>query len=1136
MVNDKYLQKCLKFIEGFLDKPAGRQALDKFFNVDCQGDIIKVLLSISTPSKQYVTKVLKFLNKLLSTAEKNPGDTCLEHLCVSLTRLTSVDEETLQNWLRHLVLGSPNATPSPPPSTSQTPTIFQATAALVETTIAAAVGTELKEETPPPQQQKNDTKTEEKNAKFASNAESPSESPVKDQQNLFQENHLLLQGLTNYITKDSSPAGEEVAMTFLKAMTPIATQILSTMEGVGFSDLMAIMSTLADAGNGKGHFHLFKAATGWLEISKRFLTQKEVLEKIEVGAAAGRHRTMLDSTCHLLNYVSDVVTALGPNTLGRATSPPWDGDTPLDLDCDWADDVGHDEEESGGEDSDEDSLCNKLCTFTITQKEFMNQHWYHCHTCKMVDGVGVCTVCARVCHRGHDITYSKYGNFFCDCGAKQDGSCQALTKRNPQTSNEHSGQAVPNSSCHGSGNFGMETMLPSSLRRRPSSPVNFDRTERIHKDRSKLANLAKQLENYRDVLTNVTTSTNMISSLLELVKNLIPAVKTSCDRNSPVGCHLRGQLAMNQLHTLEKKFQETDQLMLPTLGSQEGAFENVRMNYSGDQGQMIRQLLSAHMIRRVAMCCLSSPHGKRQHLAVSHEKGKITVLQLSALLKQADSSKRKLTLTRLASAPIPFTVLSITGNPWNEDFLAVCGIKDCHVVTFSTNGLVADHLVLHPQLEGGNFIIKAIWLPGSQTELALVTADFIKIYDLSKDAVRPKYFFLVPAGKVRDCTFYCNESYEYSYILVMSSAGHIYTQEMYEESLAIHGPFFVMDVLENYHPEVKESNSQVEGGGVSIYYSHTLQMLFFSYCSGKSFVAPLTHIDCGYKGLSAVFMINLGKSGGSGKANNAQPQPLYQWSEVPNHPGLVCSVMQSSNNPVILMIKPDTILVQEIKVVPAKAKIMDMVAIRHPLNADHRTTLILLCEDGSLRLYMASMEHTGFWLSPSVQAVSSSTNSKQARKKKATTSQTGKPTGSVTFPVDFFEHCQVMNDIEFGGNDLLQIYNSQQIKHRLNTMGMYVVSTKQTGFNVEVINNDHSLVITGIRVSLGSQDAQRSPAFIEIFGRSIHTAAARNRWFDFPLTREESLQADKRLTITFGPSPDPDSVIIVDSIKVYVYV
>lgn len=66
--------------------------------------------------------------------------------------------------------------------------------------------------------------------------------------------------------------------------------------------------------------------------------------------------------------------------------------------------------------------------------------------------------------------------------------------------------------------------------------------------------------------------------------------------------------------------------------------------------------------------------------------GKITVLQLSALLKQADSSKHKLTLTRLSSAPIPFMVLSLSGNPWNEDLLAVCGLKECHVLTFNSGG------------------------------------------------------------------------------------------------------------------------------------------------------------------------------------------------------------------------------------------------------------------------------------------------------------------------------------------------------------------------------------------------------------------------------------------------------------------
>lgn len=48
----------------------------------------------------------------------------------------------------------------------------------------------------------------------------------------------------------------------------------------------------------------------------------------------------------------------------------------------------------------------------------------------------------------------------------------------------------------------------------------------------------------------------------------------------------------------------------------------------------------------------------------------------------------------------------------------------------------------------------------------------------------------------------------------------------------------------------------------------------------------------------------------------------------------------------------------------------------------------------------------------------------------------------VTFPVDFFEHNQQLTEVEFGGNDLLQVYNGQQIKHRLNSTGMYVANTK----------------------------------------------------------------------------------------------
>ncbi|XP_034944940.1 E3 ubiquitin-protein ligase UBR4 isoform X2 [Chelonus insularis] len=1112
-VDEKILKHCIQYWEQLLDSPIGCKALDQLFEPSSDRNLVYVLLSIASPqaSQPFNSHVLHFFNKLFKTAEKTT-DGSLDRLCCSVSNLANVESGKLQNWLRHLILGagsnSTNISPADIPTsntattTTNTASVDPSTSVLLEAAIINAEEAALLLNPVPNYQ--------------------PAISTHEDNQ-IMQENNQLLQALTNYIVKANSSLGDHVSVTILQALIPWGYHMLSSsIEGVGFPELMQVMSTLADAGADKGHVLLFKAATDWVELCKQQLMNKdpEMLDKPFAYIEAG---------CCVLNYIADIVSAVCPTqslTQDRAISPPWEGSAPInDLnDSDWLDELVHEDEDSAAEDSDEDSLCNKLCTFTVTQKEFTNQHWYHCHTCSMVDGAGVCTVCARVCHRGHDVTYAKYGNFFCDCGSKDDGSCQALTKRSPQSS-EH--QAGSNSTYHNSNGSESSVPMSSRLRRRATSPVHYDeKLEQSGRDKQKHVALAKQLEGSKDWVLSQLWSSGLISSLVELTKTLLPAVNLSCQKNSPVGCHTRAQAALKQLHTLDKKFEHTDQLMLSTLGSQEGAFENVRMNYSGDQGQTIRQLLSAHMIRRVAMCCLSSPHGKRQHLAVSHEKGKITVLQLSALLKQADSSKRKLTLTRLASAPIPFTVLSITGNPWNEDFLAVCGLKDCHVLTFNSSGTVSDHLVLHPQRELGNFIIKAMWLPGSQTQLALVTADFVKIYDLAKDALSPQYNFLVPIGKIRDCTFVHTEDGVF-YLLLMSSAGYIYSQAMNEESSAKHGPFYVTNTLDVYHPEIKDFG-QVGGGGVSIYYSHALQLLFFSYACGKSFIAPLKSLD---SDITTVFMINFQSNKTNGnKSNNNQPQPLCQWSEVANHPGLVCSVLQTSNNPVILMIKPDVVLIQEIKVIP-KAKIMDMVAIRHPSsNAEHRTTLILLCEDGSLRIYMASMEQTGFWMSANVQPIGPLSVIKQTKKKKAT--KVGKPSGSVSFPIDFFEHCQLMNDVEFGGNDLLQIYNVAQIKHRLNTTGMYVVSTKAIGFNVEVTNNDPTLVMTGIRVQLGSQDVQRAPLYVEVFGRSIRTSCTRSRWFDIPLTREESLQADKKLTITFGLSQDPD-VIMVDSIKIY---
>lgn len=232
------------------------------------------------------------------------------------------------------------------------------------------------------------------------------------------------------------------------------------------------------------------------------------------------------------------------------------------------------------------------------------------------------------------------------------------------------------------------------------------------------------------------------------------------------------------------------------------------------------------------------------------------------------------------------------------------------------------------------------------------------------------------------------------------------------------------------------------------------------------------------------------------------------------------------------MLKPDAILIQEVKTVPPKTKITDMVAIRHYSGNEPRTTLMLLCEDGSLKMSIANMDQTGFWMSPTIQPATVTTTTNKPPKKKKMMKSTGKPPNSVSFPVDFFEHCHVMNDVEIGGNDLLQIYNTAQLKHRLSATGLYVACNRPLGFTIDITNSDSTMVMVGLRVLVGTQDVQKAPSFVEIFGRIIPLTVTRNRWFDIPFSREESLQADKKLSVLFGPSQDPETLTMVDSIKV----
>jgi hypothetical protein len=52
------------------------------------------------------------------------------------------------------------------------------------------------------------------------------------------------------------------------------------------------------------------------------------------------------------------------------------------------------------------------CSYA-NRTDFHEQHWYNCFTCGLTSDKGCCTLCAVVCHEGHDVAYSRFGSFFC---------------------------------------------------------------------------------------------------------------------------------------------------------------------------------------------------------------------------------------------------------------------------------------------------------------------------------------------------------------------------------------------------------------------------------------------------------------------------------------------------------------------------------------------------------------------------------------------------------------------------------------------------------------------------------------------------------------------------------------------------
>ena len=616
-LDERALEECIRFLESCVDGPLTRHPLSRFYTFEDEvHSLWDIIFSTTAPelSTSYMKSVYRFVNKLLIKSAES-CDTDLDNLCLTLLNLDRVDEDRLEAWielavLRHLMDGNEDAVKPPqlPAGSSGTPVVARLADAEVDVDVE-----------------------ENKNVVAAATTPTgPSAMEVKSVDGIS-----LLQNLTEFAMR-RGPA-EDFARTLLRMLLK---QLSPSGRTSVTPDLVVIMVKLASVGQGSGQRDLFLATLDWLVKYQQMVATESWTSLSHEDLTSPPPE--LASFCCLLQYATDVLQALrsiGSNAVAAAAVSSSDVLLPppeleLVTECggasasissvttaaaeveDWAEELGLDDVESDGDESDEDLLCNKLCTYVVTQKEFMNQHWYHCHTCRMVDGVGVCSVCAKVCHRDHDVTYAKFGSFFCDCGAKEDGSCQALVRRPPQQqtyeSETSSGSNRYQPHRHTSSSYAPYRGDGTSISwdgldgtgRAGSSEELTELSENGDKKR-RLLSLSQQLEPFADELLHVLTTSELAAAVVDVLDALLPAIERASRRLSPVGSLQRARRTLERLHYQLPKIVSADEpLMIPTLGSQEGAFENVRMSFTGDQGQTIRQLLSAHVLRRVSIVLL----------------------------------------------------------------------------------------------------------------------------------------------------------------------------------------------------------------------------------------------------------------------------------------------------------------------------------------------------------------------------------------------------------------------------------------------------------------------------------------------------------------------------------------------------
>ncbi|KAK9812313.1 hypothetical protein WJX73_001476 [Symbiochloris irregularis] len=402
-----------------------------------------------------------------------------------------------------------------------------------------------------------------------------------------------------------------------------------------------------------------------------------------------------------------------------------------------------------------------VCSYVRSGQQFVEQHWYYCYTCGLHDSKGCCSVCAAVCHVGHDLVYSGRSRFFCDCGAGVPGCppCRCLTPASlpAPAQSQHAGH-TPASVDDG------QEAVSTALQLATGSALGTCEADVVQACCTALRTATAADATVQEALHEAASA---LGSIAERCVALLKADAAAAYQNSAAGSSTEPQEeGMSNPHLAESLcavkltgFGPTRQLRSGSTGTTAAS--------SAPETPPVRELRGAEeagLVLRSAMAA-SAPLGLLAFACGSF----VGILDLhlfaadatdgAPTVPESSSAAPDVSAAVVARHPVKFQVAFIAVDSLAGSHLAVAGLHDLQVWTLESNGKLSDRLAVtvptdHLQPTSEPFISQVQWLPQQDTWLAVTSLSRVFLYDLSQDARQPLLTLTTPdAAGLCGCTF-----------------------------------------------------------------------------------------------------------------------------------------------------------------------------------------------------------------------------------------------------------------------------------------------------------------------------------------------------------------------------------------------